>query len=324
MKKEIINIACSSDDNFAQHLCVVLFSLLKNLSSEREVLINILDGGISEENKEKIKDSLDFFKSKISEIRFILMEKAEFAEFRESKTITRPTYFRIILPSILSNFKKVIYLDCDLVIEVDISELYDMSLSGTFILAVRDSSIEMEKEYQNVLNIPNIKGYFNAGVLLINLEKFRQKSISNEIIKSLRKIDGLSHDFDQSSLNDVLYDRWHALSPEWNQLAEISTCSNYKNTTYTREEFFLAKNNPKIIHYSSRFSKPWLYESISPNKDRYLHYLKQTKFSDFKFEVTSKKIFMKYLYMLYFVYIPVFLSKNIFKLYRLLEKTNEN
>jgi lipopolysaccharide biosynthesis glycosyltransferase len=322
MKKEIINIACSSDDNFAQHLCVVLFSLLKNLSSEREVLINILDGGISEENKEKITSSLEFFKSKISEIRFILMEKAEFAEFRESKTITRPAYFRINLPSILFNSEKVIYLDCDLVIEGDISELYDMSLSDAFILAVRDSSVEMEKEYENVLNIPNIKGYFNSGVLLINLEKFRQENISNEIIKSLKKLDRLSREFDQCALNAVLYNRWHALSPQWNQLAGMSMNSSHKQTTYTKDEFFLAKNDPKIIHFQSRFSKPWLYESISPDKDRYLHYLKQTKFSDFKFEVTAKKIFMKYLYKLYFLYTPLFLSKNIFRLYRFFKKNN--
>ena len=297
MNRSLINIAFSSDNNFAQHLCVSIYSLLDSLSPERYIRIIVLDGGISNENREKIIKTVQLFDNKKNSIEFYSINKFDFSSFKESKQITRATYYRIKIPEMFPNIKKILYLDCDLVIVKDISPLFDMNFGENYLLAVKDSSIEMERQYRKYISFKN--GYFNAGVLLINLEKFRDNDISNKIEYSLNNDELPPHSHDQGALNKILFDKWGVINPIWNQLAGVSIEKNYRNTTYSECEFFDSKNNPRIIHFSSRFSKPWSYESISPNKKLYYKYLKKTLFEGYAptFKVSSlAKFILNYIY----------------------------
>ncbi len=311
MDRTLINVAFSSDNNFAQHLCVSIYSLLDSLSPERHIRIIVLDGGISTENREKIIKTVKTFDNKKNSIEFYSINKLDFSSFKESKQITKATYYRIKIPELFPDIKKILYLDCDLIIVKDISPLFDMNFGKNYLLAVKDSSIEMEQQYRKYVSFKN--GYFNAGVLLINLEKFRNNNISSKIEHSLKNQELPPHSHDQGALNKILFDKWGMISPVWNQLAGVSIEKNFKNTTYLKKEFFESKNNPSIIHFSSRFSKPWSYESISPNKELYYKYLKKTLFKGYApiFKVSSLlKLILNYIY---FRILPSTMTRFIYK-----------
>lgn len=297
--EKIINIAYSSDDNFAQHLCVAAFSTLANLSPGVKARIVILDGGISSSKKERIISSLNKYSQKIASLNFINMANSDFSEFKESGWISKATYYRINLPKLCPDMDKILYLDCDLVVEKSVDELYDIDFDGSVLLAIKDPSTKMERDYSSI-NIPNIQGYFNAGIIVIDLKKFREERISEKIVASLKEINYLTSSHDQSAFNAVLYDKWKAVDPKWNRMTNVSIESNYKNTTYTKADFDSAKFNPSIIHYTSYFAKPWLFCSISPVKSHYYHYLNMTSFCDFKPKISLKKIFKKAFYFFAF------------------------
>ncbi len=127
----IINIAFSSDNNYVPFLCTAVFSLLKNSNDKNKYHIYILDGGITPENKNKILSSLNQFKNK--KINFIKIDQKIFKNIKQFLQLNQSAYYRLLLPEILSEIKKIIYLDCDLLILKDISKLYKEKLDNKII-----------------------------------------------------------------------------------------------------------------------------------------------------------------------------------------------
>jgi lipopolysaccharide biosynthesis glycosyltransferase len=311
-----INIACASDDNFAQHLCVMLYSLACNISKKRHTKITVLDGGISASNKTKIIDSLtQFMSTGVIDLEFLAPNPERYAKMKTTAHLTTAAYFRLSLPELLPATKKIIYLDCDLVIEDDISQLFDQDMHGSCILAVKDSSPELWNEYEVDFKIPNQQGYFNSGVMVWDLAQMRETGFSSRVFECLVKIQERATTMDQTALNIVASNCWSPISPSWNQLAGVSIESNHKNTTYTEVDFNSAKNSPKIIHFSSPFAKPWNYDNISPFGSRYHHYLALTEFRDYKPHISIKVLLLKIIYALYFIHLPNFARTWIHSIY---------
>jgi lipopolysaccharide biosynthesis glycosyltransferase len=302
-EKDLIHIAIAADNNFSQHLCVTLVSIFSNLSPERQVNVYVLDGGITKDNVEKIRKSLAQFGRKINNLLFINFSLKEFSNFQETKGITRVTYYRIRLPALLPNVSKVLYFDSDIVVVADIGELYDADITDTYVMAAQDSSREVLEEGKE-LGIPDGNGYFNAGVMLMNLDKFRTDGIPEKVIAWLERNNHKNSTHDQSALNVVLTGGWKPMNPRWNQLVGVSIATSWKETTYTKEEFDAAIKHPKVIHYSSRFAKPWKFESISPHKNVYYKYLAMSEFSDYQPTYTLKSLVMKVALYVYFRILP--------------------
>ncbi len=301
--QRVINIACSADDKFAQHLCVTLFSLLQNSSKDFMFNVYILDCGISESRKSKIIKSLTQFEDH-SKISFIRIDLNQFLHLKETKNISRAAYARLNLPFLLPNTDRILYLDSDIVVEGDIAEIFFLPFAGALLYAVRDPNVLMEIEYKDSLGIPATNGYFNSGVMLIDMKAFRENCIPKRLMTSLESINSLNHSLDQSALNAVLWNSWRQLPLEWNFLASLSFYSGDNHTTYSKKELTYAKINPKIIHYASPFTKPWLYESTGPFKARYFLYLNQTCFKEDQPKFILKKVPIKIVYYIYFHLTP--------------------
>jgi lipopolysaccharide biosynthesis glycosyltransferase len=305
-----INIACSADDNFAQHLCVTLFSLMENVSNTYQINVFILDGGISELKRKKIIESLARFE-KQARLHFISIDLCQFKDFNETKAISRATYPRIRLAEICPELDRILYLDADIVVEGDVSEIYFTDFHDKAICAVADPNSLLAQTYAETLNIVK-ESFFNAGVILINLDAFRKHNIADTVFAKLKTVEGVTDD--QIALNAVLYDQWEPLDPVWNFLAGLSFRKSNKYTTYTNEQLSNAQTHPKIIHYASPFVKPWLFESIGPFKERYYFYLDKTAFRNFKTRRTISKFLMKVVYIVGYEYVPeiflIMLRKN--------------
>lgn len=276
MRKSMPVVVFASDEKFIPGLFVALYSISVNSLAEK-IKIFIIDGGISLKNKKIIQS---FFANSNLSIEIIDIDRALFDNFLISKRINSVSYYRLEIPQLLSPaIEKAIYLDCDIVVEGDICDLWDTKLGEKFLLAVPEmdpdslyvsspNGLALYKELQ----IPSKQLYFNAGVLLLNLSLWRQNSISSKIYKYLIEYKKFVRYHDQDGMNAILWNNWGTLPPEWNVMSSVYSQVTNIEIGLSENEFYKAFTDPKIIHYYDA-EKPWHKDCLHQKKDRYFYYL---------------------------------------------------
>ena len=249
-----INVCVACDDNYARHAAVVVASILKNAKRNDNLCIYVLDGGIAEINKQKIL-SLKYIKD--CEINFVKIDNEMFSEYLSIKThsyLSVATYYRLKLPTILPNVGKIIYFDCDVVVNTSLRELFNTDMGDCVVAGVRD--IDKRKVEKN-------KNYVNAGMLVFDVKKMAELGVEKQFVDWTREHFETIKLGDQEIINEVLKGKIKVVDDEWNVQS-----SNFVNrSSYT--------NNPKIIHFVSS-KKPWHFGSFSIHKDYYFKYLQLT------------------------------------------------
>ncbi len=252
-----MHIVLASNDNYAKHLGVMLQSLLGNSKNNANINIYIIESNISSKNKLKLQRVVGRFDS---EVTFITIDDNFFNSFeRKIKHISKETYYRIIIPQLLSrDITKALYLDSDMIVMEDISKLWNINIDDYFLAAVEESGIKNNRKES--LSIPTECSYFNAGLLLINLQKWRENNVSAQVIQFIKENPTVIKLMDQDALNAVLYDKWLKLDPKWNYTSDIQK----------RHQI----DNPAIIHFTGKY-KPWKFEH--PFKQEYVNYLNSSQ-----------------------------------------------
>jgi lipopolysaccharide biosynthesis glycosyltransferase len=285
-----INIGCASNNNYAQHLGIMIYSLLKNCSEPKRVRFFIADGGISEENLKKISGVIDRFGAKAY---YFKPDKKMFKGIRIYEHFGIETYYRFFLLE-STCLDKLLYLDCDLVVEADIKKLYDLDLKNELLMAVVDPGIGSKEKER--IGLTSGSPYFNAGVLLINCALWKKYNITKKAIKFLRENKQIEFP-DQDALNFILRGKWKKLPLYWNVVSRLmfyNLVPFKKIAQYSSEEINEAIKSPRIIHYASRLVKPWFFFDPSPFKSRYWFYLKQSPWADYKYpDLNFKGLFSR-------------------------------
>lgn len=169
--------------------------------------------------------------------------------------ITRPTYFRLLLPDLLEE-DKCIYLDTDTIVLLDLARMYNIDMGDCYVAGVRHPGVVVpcSHEFCKNIGIPSADQYINAGVLLMNLEKLRHDGM---VKKFLELISWNMPMQDQDIINNACYGKILRIPFKYNVLTKLSdVCSvDYKNT-YSETELREAWNRPAIIHYAD-LNKPW-------------------------------------------------------------------
>jgi lipopolysaccharide biosynthesis glycosyltransferase len=286
LDKEPIIIVCAANNIYAIPLGVVIFSALANLESNRQVIFFIIDGGISKNNKNKL---LEIIKSSNAEIRWLKPLDGIFDHLVVRGHIAKESYFRLLIPYLLSNqFSKVIYLDCDLIVQGDLSHLWDMDINNEYLLAVQDVGIPYISSTYGLMNyqelgIPADYKYFNSGVLVINLEKWRSDNISKKVIDYIEKNSEYIRWCDQDGLNAVLAGKWSELETKWNQTCRFHQYSK-RETSFTKEKREREPNDTCIIHFATSL-KPWNSNEYHPANELFFNYLDLTPWSGWRFTI---------------------------------------
>ena len=123
-------VVCATDDNFIQHCSIMLVSLLIN---NRDVEIFVLTEGLKQENMNIIRTEVERYDGIV---RFLQVDSEAVEKFPMPQSaglthISRATYYRLLISDLLpENIHKAIYLDCDIVINGSLQELWDMKLDG--------------------------------------------------------------------------------------------------------------------------------------------------------------------------------------------------
>lgn len=275
---ENINIVIASDNNYAQHLGIAIISVLENNDTKENLIFHILDNGISGEQKEKI---ISIEKKYQTKIIFYKIDASLLNNLPEIGHLTKATYLRLFITEILpSDINKIIYLDCDLIILKNIKELYYQDLKQFSLAAIRDVKA---KEILRIYFYPGLKSYFNAGVLLINLQAWREKDIISQFLKFLDNYKNEISTADQDILNCLFKDDWLEINNKFNL--------DLKHQPINA----LPKQETVILHYSDKI-KPWSYFYCGKNKKYYFKYLANSPWADFKYKDKNlKNAIKKYL-----------------------------
>lgn len=261
-----MNIACTANDRYAKHVGVMLQSLLENRKHRDTIRIFIINSGITESNLRKLSKVANGFGQ---EITFLTADKKVTEALPTASTIkhiTQDTYLRIVLPRLLQKkVTKVLYLDGDLIVKEDLSELWNTDLKDYSLAAVDESCLmpfNNKKRLSAELGLPTDSLYFNAGVMLMNVKKWREEKIADRVEEYLQTHPRLPL-MDQDALNAVLHNEWLQLDPKWN----YTTC--HWNAFPDLE--------PSILHFCGP-RKPW--NSRVRFRDEYVKYLHSTKWND--------------------------------------------
>lgn len=256
----MINILCATDNNYAAICGVMLTSLFEN-NIEASFSVYVLGDNLSQENI-KLLNNLARRYNQI--INIIEPPKKLFDNFpvRKGDHISLASYFRIACGLLLpEHINRIIYLDCDLIINTNIKKLWSYSLKNSYLGAVIDSASSKQIER---LKLNPESGYYNAGVLLIDINKFREEKIYEKCVQEINANPDKFKFHDQDLLNVVLEGKIKKLPLIYNMQSafirkDLSHNPNYEfvpNEVKKEVIKYLKKPYSFIIHYDGPI-KPW-------------------------------------------------------------------
>ena len=271
---KVIPIFFAVDDGYVPFLAVALQSIIENSSKEYFYSIKILYTNIEEENKKKIlKYERENIKIEFVDLNYYIEDVKDKLYTRDYYTKT--TYFRLFIPNLYPQYDKAIYLDSDIVVLGDIAKLYNEDIGDNLVAAVPDNVIQTNKVFQDyverVVGIATYKNYFNAGMLLMNLDEMRKFDFQNKFLYLLGTVK-FAVVQDQDYLNRLCKGRTKLLDKGWDKMP-IPTDE-------------IEEKDIKLIHYNLTY-KPWHFENVL-YENFFWNYAKKTEYYDEIQELKNK------------------------------------
>lgn len=255
-----ISVCMVSSEEYSIFISVTINSILKNSNDEYNYDLIVFTTDMSQRNKNLLRgivaEKLNF------SIRFINVNShIENLKFHTWAHFTEFTYFRLLIPYVLDKYDKIIYLDSDVVVRKDISELYKTDVKGYLLAAVRDTHVigsssprcpYSVKYYKDELGFEDVSQYFQGGVVIYNINEMKKEFPEWKLLKiaSMSTFRWL----DQDLLNIECKGRVKFLPNHWN----VMTFNNMQNVDENyldgaiHQDYFSARNDPWIIHYVGR------------------------------------------------------------------------
>lgn len=270
--KNVIPVFFAVDDGYIPFLAVALKSVIDNTSEENEYKIKILYTNVLEENMKKIKK----YENKNIDIEFVNVKK-QLEEIKE-KLYTRnyfsnTTYYRLFIPEMYPEYKKAVYIDSDTICLTDIANLYNINIEDNLIAGTPDGviqTIDVFKDYvERVVGVSNYNKYFNAGIIIMNLEELRKYKFQDKFIYMLERVK-FEVAQDQDYMNRLCKGRVKLLDYSWNRMPVMGE----------------QKGAINIIHYNLG-AKPWYFDNIL-YQEYFWKYAEKTEFYNEIKEIGAK------------------------------------
>ncbi len=248
---EAIPIFFAADDGYVPYLATAIHSLLTNASAEHHYKIIVLSQDISNENQKRLKS----LATKNSDIEFVSMQDRiqgitdRASNYLRCDFFTLTIYYRLFIPIMFPEYDKAIYIDSDVVLAGDISELYNIDLGDNLIGACPDFSVQKINAFveyiENVVGVKKAE-YINSGVLLMNLKRLREVNLDTRFLELLNRYHFDTIAPDQDYLNAMCNGSILYIPECWDAMPRQDAP---------------ALEQPKLIHYNL-FFKPWCYDNI--------------------------------------------------------------
>ncbi|MBQ1972119.1 MAG: glycosyltransferase family 8 protein [Treponema sp.] len=270
--KPEVPVFFATDDNYAPFLAVTFKSILDNASKDFSYKFYVLTTNLSSSYEKRIKE----FESEDVKIEFIFLketiEKIK-AKFHLRDYYSIETYYRFFIANMFPQYDKVLYCDCDVIVLGDIAELYNHNIDNYLVGACPEEVMAEVKVFgdyvEQALDVECEK-YFNAGVMLMNLDGFRKENIEEKFFDMLQKYT-FRVTQDEDYLNVLCKGKVKLFHLGWNKTA-------FKNDKFNDKDL-------KLIHYKIHW-KPWHYDGVL-YENHFWDYAKQTSFYE---EILNKKL----------------------------------
>lgn len=285
-----IVVVCAADNNYSMPLAVTIRSAMENFNSDRKLLWFVIDGGITQGNKRRIVKSLSsgMLASGQCELRWlpspkVFDDKVNLSDqLPSSQPLPNAAFYRLLIPEMLpKEFKKAIYMDCDVAVNTSLEQLWGIDLGENYLLAAKNAySHTISHPTSGLLNwrelgfSPDDKK-FSSGVLVLNLEKWRSDDMCAKAVDYLAHNQQYIRWHDSDVLHAIVKRQWKEIDFRWN---------------FYKERFTLSPEEAKdafILHFMSK-SKPWVAIEKTAESDLFFHYLKMTDWSSYKHTVPQR------------------------------------
>lgn len=279
---DTIAIVYCTNKKYVPAVMVSVKSIEKNAKNPNKYKIYVFSREIDEEIEAKLK-----LVSKVIEINVVNISKL-IGDGEERLKIcghfTIDMYFRWFIPEVLYQFDRVIYLDCDVVVNKDLTDLYGADLSGKTIGACLNLQDKKKAEDRFIKYKIDSDHYVNSGVLVIDVKRFIKNNYKEKLFNFVYA-NGKIDCPDQDALNVVCKSDIKILNQKWNVQWHHYFLSKGKSLCFDWNSYIDWLGDPYIIHYSSNV-KPW----VDGSKYRANLFLDIAKELDLKFDEETKDI----------------------------------
>lgn len=271
--KDNMHIVLCTDENYIMPCGVSIISLLEN-NKNNSITLHIMGIDLKKEAEDKLSSICSEYPNAL--IVFYNAKKGFLDSWNsssyDSKHMNHPAYLRLFIGNIISqNIDKVIYLDCDIIVTKNLSELWNTNIERYSVAGVLDLHMCCSHlETFHRLGYSSTKQYINSGVLLINLKYWREKDIVRVFINFARENHGNLLLFDQDIINGTLHDSKLILPIKYNIINTYYWAKNDSTNNY-KDEIYSALKDPAIIHYTSP-EKPWFKLCLHPLRSEFIKY----------------------------------------------------
>ena len=278
---ETINILLSTDNNYVMPTGVLMHSIgIHNGPIRYFVLIN---KDFTTKNKDILTNIASYYHSEISYyvINDNITKDLPFGRDNMPKHVTIATYYRLFITQVLPlEIHKILYLDGDMIVRKSLQDLFETNLEKYALGAVHDMD---EPNNMKRLNEFAGEGYFNAGMLLVNLDYWRTHSCYESFIQFIQKHTDKILMHDQDVLNCVFREnvKWVPLTYNF-QNGFILSAANRRHNDNLQPEIDSCKTDPAIIHYTVHH-KPWHISCFHPYRQLWRNYLSKSEWKDYRF-----------------------------------------
>lgn len=287
----MIHIACCSNEKLAPMFGVVMTSVGVNVKSD-DVMMYLLHNGLKDKTIKRLNKIAERFHIalELMEINASLLKDCPTNKKLHYADIMM--YARFLLPSMLPDLDKVIYLDCDLVVNGDLKDLWDFDVNGVAVAMAPD---HLYKDATTLERLKMTNGeYLNSGVIVMNLEYWRKHNVQNRVLSFIEDNGKDLIYFDQDALNVTLQNERRKLPIKYDCTPYhlLRNLDNFPSEIH--EEIRKARITPTIFHYMGP-TKPWSLGSYVPGKELFKKY---QRLSGWRHYAINKLLFKRILYTL--------------------------
>lgn len=260
MKKTLV-IVMTTDQNYIVQTRVAIWTMLHSAKENISFKIYILcNPKLDQKYRKKILELQETEQN--VEICFCEIDEKIFQNAKTTAYIPVASFYRLLISDIIDG-DRCLFLDGDIIVNTDLSEIYDIDLTGYYLAGVMDCCIQHDMKeqdaYKDILEIPAMDGYINAGVLVMNLSMLREHNMKKLFLSYL---DNHYMMMDQDIMNKCCYGKIRYLDLKYNLFSYYyKRPYALKYTSFSQKELDEAERDDGIIHFPGKY-KPWNFIKI--------------------------------------------------------------
>jgi lipopolysaccharide biosynthesis glycosyltransferase len=281
----VLHVGCSASEEYTPHSAAMLHSVLARRGALDVHAHYLVAPDYAGDAREKLAA---MFAAHGATITFTEVPDELVTGLSTAHRFPKNAWYRLYLPDLLADVDRVLYLDVDTIAVDRLDGLWATDLRGNLAAAVTNVFEPWSIGRPAELGLAGPEGYFNSGVMLMDLAGMRRAGLTAAMVDLARAYGDRLLWADQDALNLVLRDGWLRLPPRWNCMNAVLVFDQAVGV-FGAEAIEEARRDPGIRHFEGpSFTKPWNYMCDLPMRELYTEHRRQTPWADFVPEARTR------------------------------------